>query len=365
MEEVRIWAVNGTSDVVPLEARDRVDTESLLEETLVNNPQLLLTGLRLVGRQTPTEGGPLDLLGVDEDGKLVVFELKRGTLSRDSVAQVIDYASYLEAMDLADLASHISDRSGEHGIEAIEDFQEWYSQYPGGLEGLRPLRMFLVGLGVDDRTERMVSFLANNSGMDISLLTFHGFSYDGKTLLAKQLEVEGTGDTSPHSSKRYLTAAETRERLERRIEESGVSPLFIAVRDMFRENWHGRRENIGPSAVGIYLLEQTEEGKRAPRSYARIAPDSGRVRIIFYGRATKLCPDQFAEAKHAIQYETWTGPSDSEGTYAELTFPLDPPGWETHKERLYALTQAVYEAWERRGQGEIPVDPDLNHDHQT
>ena len=201
MEEVRIWAVNGTSDVVPLEARDRVDTESLLEETLVNNPQLLLTGLRLVGRQTPTEGGPLDLLGVDEDGKLVVFELKRGTLSRDSVAQVIDYASYLEAMDLADLASHISDRSGEHGIEAIEDFQEWYSQYPGGLEGLRPLRMFLVGLGVDDRTERMVSFLANNSGMDISLLTFHGFSYDGKTLLAKQVEVEGTGDTSPHSSK--------------------------------------------------------------------------------------------------------------------------------------------------------------------
>ena len=97
---------------------------------------------------------------MDEDGKLVVFELKRGTLSRDSVAQVIDYASYLEAMDLADLASHISDRSGEHGIEAIEDFQEWYSQYPGGLEGLRPLRMFLVGLGVDDRTERMVSFLA-------------------------------------------------------------------------------------------------------------------------------------------------------------------------------------------------------------
>ena len=152
MEEVKIWAVNGPSDVVPLETRDRVDTESLLEETLVNSPQMLLPGLRLVGRQTPTEGGPLDLLGVDEDGKLVVLELKRGTLSRESVAQVIDYASYLEAMDLADLASHISDRSGEHGIEAIEDFQEWYSQDFGGLERLIPLRMFLVGLGADDRT---------------------------------------------------------------------------------------------------------------------------------------------------------------------------------------------------------------------
>jgi hypothetical protein len=58
MEEVRIWAVNGTSDVVPLEARDRVDTESLLEETLVNNPQLLLPGLRLVGQADPNGGRP-------------------------------------------------------------------------------------------------------------------------------------------------------------------------------------------------------------------------------------------------------------------------------------------------------------------
>ena len=49
--------------------------------------------LTLVGRQTPTEGGPLDLLGVDGDGKLVVFELKRGTLLRDAVAQILDYAS--------------------------------------------------------------------------------------------------------------------------------------------------------------------------------------------------------------------------------------------------------------------------------
>ena len=58
---------------------------------------MLMPGLKLVGRQTPTEGGPLDLLGVDEDGRLVVFELKREMLSREAVAQVIDYASYLDS----------------------------------------------------------------------------------------------------------------------------------------------------------------------------------------------------------------------------------------------------------------------------
>ena len=88
---------------------NRMESELLLEETLVNNPGLLLEDLTLVGRQTPTEGGPLDLLGVDGDGRLVVFELKRGTLSRDAVAQVIDYASDLDNMDLVNLANHISD----------------------------------------------------------------------------------------------------------------------------------------------------------------------------------------------------------------------------------------------------------------
>ena len=193
MDEVKIWAVDDASTVVSLASKSQVDTEALLEETLVANPDLLIPGLRLVGRQTPTEGGPLDLLGVDEDGRLVVFELKRGTLSRDAVAQVIDYASYLDAMELAELAEYISERSGEHGIEKIQDFQDWYNSR--GFGELKPLRLFLVGLGADDRTERMVRFLAENSGMDISLLTFHGFAYDGRTLLARQVEVEGAADT--------------------------------------------------------------------------------------------------------------------------------------------------------------------------
>ena len=92
MEDIKIWALEGT-EVEPLEPSNRTESEQLLEETLVNNPGLLMEGLKLVGRQTQTQGGPLDLLGVDEDGKLVVFELKRGTLSRDALGQVIDYAS--------------------------------------------------------------------------------------------------------------------------------------------------------------------------------------------------------------------------------------------------------------------------------
>ena len=165
MDEVKIWALDGDSNVVPLASKGQTDTESLLEETLVRNPDLLIPGLRLVGRQTPTDGGPLDLLGVDEDGRLVVFELKRGTLSRDAVAQIIDYASDLDTKTDVALAEHIAANSGVGGIEQIEDFEEWYGENTEGqsLDSLRPLRLVLIGLGVDDRTERMGAFPISRS----------------------------------------------------------------------------------------------------------------------------------------------------------------------------------------------------------
>ncbi len=191
MNEIKIWIIKDFQ-ASPVQQMNQMDFEKRLEEIMVKNPELLMPGLTLVGRQTQTEGGSLDLLGVDSDGKLVVFELKRGTLSRGAVAQIIDYASYLEDMDLDALANHISDRSGVHGINKINDFENWYIENLGfdSLDSLRPLRMFLVGLGVDDTTERMVNFLAQK-GLDISLLTFYGFEPGEKVLLARQMRVEG------------------------------------------------------------------------------------------------------------------------------------------------------------------------------
>ena len=70
MEEIEVWTVDG-SQVTRLAKSNQMESELLLEDVLVENPGLLLEDLILVGRQTPTEGGPLDLLGVDGDGRLV------------------------------------------------------------------------------------------------------------------------------------------------------------------------------------------------------------------------------------------------------------------------------------------------------
>ena len=329
-----------------------METEALLESTLVKNPDLLMPGMKLVGRQTQTSSGPLDLLGVDRDGKLVVFELKRGRLSRDAVAQIIDYASDLDSKNLDALAKHIADNSGGDGIEKIEDFEAWYYDHTEAesLESLRPMRLFLVGLGADERTERMVRFLADNSGMDISLLTFHGFGYQDKTLLARRVEVEGGGETDLRKTRRYLSVAEKLERLEAAIEESGMSELFHAVRSMFKETWPESRTRATTLGLSIRL--------RAPVSgrhgaYARIDAEERGVWIIFYPNAKALCIEEFRQPVEEIRWQTWPYNREPlEDPETEIQFSLTATEWDVHKDRLYALTRAIYEAWQSKDQEE-------------
>ena len=52
-------------------------------------------------------------------------------------------------MGLEALAEHISERSGVHSIDKIETLSR-KSTIRTDLESLKPLRMFLVGLGADD-----------------------------------------------------------------------------------------------------------------------------------------------------------------------------------------------------------------------
>ena len=186
-DEIQIWAIDKMAESTKVEPTSQTETEKLLEDALVKAPDMLMPGLTLVGRQTPTAGGYLDLLGVDEDGRLIVFELKRGTLTRDVVTQVIDYSSALESMSDDARATHIAEQSGQLGIAKIENFEEWYGQRFEEQASLTPVRMVLVGLGIDDNASRMVDFLAKR-GVDITLLTFYGYQYDGKTLLAKQVQ---------------------------------------------------------------------------------------------------------------------------------------------------------------------------------
>ena len=345
MEETKIWSIEGKT-ATPLNTTNQMESEGLLEDILTANPSMLEEGLQLAGRQTSTTGGPLDLLGVDTDGRLVVYELKRGTLNREAVAQVIDYASSLNAMDEETLYKHISERSGNLGIQKIDNFSEWYSNNwsEEGIESLMPPRMVLVGLGVDDTTERMVDYLASG-GTNISLLTFYGFVQEGKTLLARHVEVEVNEAIRPPwtDSATYFEDYAT---------GLGVSDIASAVTSLFAETF---RYDHKWASVKLRNRKRMNFAIGS-QSYLFLAIDvtmPGVITVGFHPVAIDLALNEFNNLRFDDKGEPFRkiGAGFAKKT-AQVDYAVALPlksleEWDTHKDKLATLTKAVYEAYQK------------------
>ena len=239
--------------------------------------------------------------------------------------------------------------SGAHGIDKIENFDDWYGPLFGELESLKPLRLFLVGLGVDDRTERMVRFLANNSSMDISLLTFHGFDQGGKSLLAKQVEVQPTDNAQRTTRRRRRSRQELQEVFNEKLSRCGVPALFHEVKGVFERDWPRAMKRSNSYGLAFKLQRPTPSGRLSVQ-FARVDPNQDEVAMVFFPRAIRLCREEFRPRVEEVPYTTWPPnrealPAD-EDAQPEIQFQLAPEVWNDHKASLTELAQAVYEAWE-------------------
>lgn len=111
-------------------------TEKDIEDWLYENPRAISTGIkfeslieRWIGRQYHLPTGIADLIGVRENGKLVVVELKNVPINKSAVLQVCRYASDIEEV--------IRERMGYK-------FKLYYS---------RPdVERMIIGTGIDRQT---------------------------------------------------------------------------------------------------------------------------------------------------------------------------------------------------------------------
>ncbi len=305
MKAIKLWQVNRSADgrtAVEIQTTHQTETEQLLEDLLTECPDLLMAELTLIGRQTETANGPLDLLGLDADGNLVVFELKRGQLTREAVAQVIDYGSYLAELDPDELAEHIEKQSGKLGIDEITDFREKYQElFSRDLDTMGKPRLVLVGLGVEERAQRMVSFLAD-SDIDISLITFHAFEENGRMFLARQVEVEArTGTNRPYNKKANLHA------LKSRVADLGVGDFYFDMAAFFRSELPAAYEYPNPNAFSYSLPELTDSGSNSLRVYYTLylyPNDKGKMYVSMHQRAIAACDKNADELASAAPVPT-------------------------------------------------------------
>lgn len=70
-------------------------SEEDIEEAIVVEPSLIEPGFQVIAFEKPIEPGFVDVYGMDEKGRLVVIEIKRGTAGKNAVFQL---EKYLEAI---------------------------------------------------------------------------------------------------------------------------------------------------------------------------------------------------------------------------------------------------------------------------
>lgn len=166
-----------------------VELEKHLEDWIAADPGLVDRGLLVVQRQLHVDGGFLDLLCVDPQGRATIIEIKRGKLIRDTIAQALDYASSIARLPSSTLQAAI------HGyLKGSQDHSGLAALLDESDEAVREVVVVVVGIGAEPGLERMIEFLGSTYSMPIRAVTFDVFALDdGSRILVRE-------ETEPESA---------------------------------------------------------------------------------------------------------------------------------------------------------------------
>ena len=184
--QIKTWQIID-GDLTPIQtslaSQNRTEPYDL-EQWIASNPETVGSDIAIIGRQVICKSGPLDLLGIDKQGNLVVIELKRDRVAREALAQAMDYAS--------DVAEWSIDKIGEIASEYTEKTLEdaFADAFPDvDVENLNvnsTQRILLVGFSVEPALERMIQWLSDGFGVNINAVVLNYVrTANGDELLAR------------------------------------------------------------------------------------------------------------------------------------------------------------------------------------
>jgi len=134
-----------------------IDLEILLE----NNPEYFFENnkILIIGRQVTTNLNTfIDLLGIDDFGNTVVIELKRDKTPRETLAQLLEYASFIDNLD----------------YEQLNDIFQNYSGEEVGLEEYKSSKLVIVAQDISKEIKQTSLYL-RKKGLDVYCVEFKYF----------------------------------------------------------------------------------------------------------------------------------------------------------------------------------------------
>jgi len=209
-----------------------LDTEERLEDWIAADSAILGLDVLIIGRQVKTEfGGRIDLLGIDRQGDIAILELKRGKTPRDVVAQVLDYATWIENLTPKDIDAIAAAYLKDGLADAFRS--HFNASLPESIN--TDHSMIIVASELDEASERVVQYLAARYGVNVNVIFFSFFRQSERELVGRAW---------------LMDPEDVAERSQSRTRPPWSGYYFANVGECERRNWDDCRKHSFLSAGG-------------------------------------------------------------------------------------------------------------------
>jgi hypothetical protein len=226
-QDIKIWEINGQTDLREI-PKSKLDLEERLEDWIKQDISILSEDYLVIGRQVPTDFNTyIDLLCLDNNGDLVIVELKKDKTPRDVVAQALDYASWVNDLSHDSIIA-IASKTLENGKSLEKEFKDKFgSELPEVLNTNHS--MLIVASTIDSSTERIIQYLSEKYGVGINVIQFQYHRHsDGTEYLSRifllRPEIVDSNTQRKSTSKRKPNL--TSEQLQEIANTNGVGEIY-------------------------------------------------------------------------------------------------------------------------------------------
>jgi hypothetical protein len=234
--------------------------EMILENWIETNPHSLLedSGLLIIGRQVTTNlGGFIDLLGLDREGNAVVIELKRDRTPRDTLAQALEYASFIEELTSEQLEFIFQRYLNDESTNLAEYHQQYFTlDTDEAVAFNKDQRVVIVGQRVSQEILQTSSFL-RKKGIRVTCVEFSFFqSEQGLKLLSHEIVV---GRETAHVSRITSNSLPviTQEAFQQSLDSHGEAVftqiLDYAAQHAFPIHWGSKGFSLNVDKHGTHV----------------------------------------------------------------------------------------------------------------
>ncbi len=234
---------NNGKDAVKID-KSSFEKENFLQEYIYNNPESIPLydikediRLLILAREFPTNSGPIDAIGIDENGELYIIETKlyKNPDKRTVIAQALDYGAALwnHSGDFDEFISVLDKHTQKvFSLKVTEKIKEFFGlsdeEAANVIESVKSnlnkgsFHFVVLMDKLDDRLKDLILYVNQNSQFDIYAVELEYYKYKEQEIIIprifgaevkKDISVSSSGDRALWTEEMLLE--DTRKRLSK------------------------------------------------------------------------------------------------------------------------------------------------------